>query len=206
MCPAGPTRRGTLRGGGTGEMDRRQFLQMSGLSVAAAGTLAFGGLKATAGIRDLRIRQAKEVPTICPFCSVGCGMVAHVKDHQLINLEGDVENPISEGSLCPKGASAFQFAYNKNRVLKALYRAPKSDKWQEVPLDKAYGDIAQRIKATRDKTFKETQTVGDKQITVNRTDGIAHIGSACIDNEENYLITKAMRGLGVVYLEHHARI
>lgn len=179
---------------------------MSGVSVAAAGALAFGELQAEGGIRDLRIRSAKEVPTICPFCAVGCGMVAHVQEHKLVNVEGDVENPINEGSLCPKGASAFQFAYNKNRVLKALYRAPKADKWQEVPLEKAWDEIARRIKETRDRTFMETQSVGSQTVTVNRTEGIAHIGSACIDNEENYLITKAMRALGVVYLEHHARI
>ncbi|HYG59296.1 MAG TPA: twin-arginine translocation signal domain-containing protein [Symbiobacteriaceae bacterium] len=183
-------------------MNRRDFLKLSGLSVAAAGSLALGAGKARAVTADLRIKRASEVYTICPYCSVGCGMIAHVADGQLINLEGDPDHPISEGSLCPKGSSAFQFAYNERRLRKALYRKPYESEWKTVEVDWALDQIAQRVKETRDRHFVETEA----GVTVNRTEAIANIGSACVDNEEAYLITKLMRALGVVYLEHHARI
>jgi len=183
-------------------MDRREFLKLSGFSVAAAGAMTLGGVKTQAVTSNLRIKKATEVHTICPYCAVGCGMIAHVEGGQLINLEGDVDHPISEGSLCPKGSSAYQFAHNDRRVLKARYRAPNATEWKTVDMDWALDHIAERVKATRDKYFTET----DSGVTVNRTDAIANIGSACIDNEEAYLLTKLMRSLGVVFLEHHARI
>lgn len=184
-------------------MDRREFLKLSGFSVGAAGALAMGEIKpAHAVTSDLRIKRATEVHTICPYCSVGCGMIAHVENGKLINLEGDSDHPISEGSLCPKGSSAYQFAHNERRLLKARYRAPHATEWKEVDMAWALDQIAQRVKNTRDKHFTETEN----GVTVNRLDAIANIGSACIDNEEAYLLTKLMRSLGVVFLEHHARI
>jgi len=184
------------------QLDRREFLKLSGLSVAAAGTLALGGDRALAVTSELRIKRATEVHTVCPYCSVGCGMIAHVENGKLINLEGDPDNPISEGSLCPKGSSAFQFAYNERRLTKALYRRPRSDQWETVEVGWALDRIAERVKATRDRHFIETED----GVTVNRCEAIANIGSACIDNEEAYLLTKLMRSLGMVFLEHHARI
>lgn len=184
------------------QMDRRDFLKLSGLSAVAAGTLALGTGVALAERPNLRIKRAKEVHTVCPYCSVGCGMIGHVQDGKLINLEGDPDNPINEGSLCPKGSSAFQFAYNDRRLQKALYREPFGTKWKEVELDWALDRIAERAKETRDKHFIEQEN----GVTVNRLEAIANIGSACIDNEEAYLVTKLMRAMGVVYLEHHARI
>lgn len=183
-------------------MDRRQFLKLSGLSAAAAGTLALTGGKAEAVTSELRIKRASEVHTVCPYCSVGCGMIAHVENGKLINLEGDADHPISEGSLCPKGSSAFQFAYNDRRMTKVLYRKPFAKDWETVTLDWAMAQVAKRVKDTRDKHFIDTES----GLTVNRLEAIANIGSACIDNEECYLVTKLMRALGVVYLEHHARI
>jgi formate dehydrogenase major subunit len=184
-------------------VNRREFLKLSGLSVAAAGVLSTSGESpALAVTADLRIKRAAEVRTICPFCSVGCGMIAHVEDGRLINLEGDPDHPISEGSLCPKGSSTFQFAYNDRRLKKALYRKPGGTAWETVEVDWALDRIAERVKTTRDKYFIPTED----GLTVNRCEAIANIGSACIDNEEAYLLTKLMRGLGVVYLEHHARI
>lgn len=184
------------------QVDRREFLKLSGLSVAAAGTLALGAPRGQAVTSNLRTKQAAEVHTVCPYCSVGCGMLAHVENGRLINLEGDPDHPISEGSLCPKGSAAFQFAYNERRLQKALYRKPGARDWETVELDWALDQIAQRVKTTRDKHFIETEG----GVTVNRCEAIANIGSACVDNEEAYLITKLMRSLGVVYLEHHARI
>lgn len=183
-------------------MDRREFLKLSGFSVAAAGTLAFGNGAAQAVTSDIRIKRASEVKSICPYCSVGCGLLAHVENGKLINLEGDVDHPISEGSLCPKGSSVYQFTHNERRLLKAKYRAPNSDKWEEIDMNVALDKIAAKVKATRDANWTAT----DGGVPVNRTDAIANIGSACVDNEEAYLITKLMRSLGVVFLEHHARI
>jgi formate dehydrogenase major subunit len=185
------------------QVDRREFLKLSGLSVAAAGTLVLGGVPQARGVTsNLRIKRATEVRTVCPYCSVGCGMIAHVQDGKLINLEGDPDNPISEGSLCPKGSSAFQFAYNDRRLSKALYRKPFGTAWETVDLTWALDRIAERFKATRDKNFLEQED----GVTVNRCEAVANIGSACIDNEEAYLLTKLMRASGMVYLEHHARI
>ncbi len=192
-------------------MNRRDFLKLSGVSAAGAAVLLFAEEREALAkdLKELRIARAKEVPTVCPHCSVGCGMISYVKDGQLLQLEGNPDSPISEGSLCPKGAASMQFAYdavgkpNPLRELKAKVRRPGSDRWEEIPLEKALDRIAERIKETRDKTFVERNEDG---LIVNRTEGIAHLGSACVDNEEAYLFTKLMRALGVVYLEHHARI
>lgn len=192
------------------ELNRRDFLRMSGFSAAATAAILFADETRTLAkdLKELRIARAKEVPTVCPHCSVGCGMIAYVKDGQLLQLEGNPDSPINEGSLCPKGAASYQFAYealgrpNPKRILKAKYRRPNSDRWEEVELDWALDQIARRIKETRDRYFIETEN----GVTVNRLEAIAHIGSACIDNEEAYLLAKLMRALGVVYLEHHARI
>lgn len=192
-------------------LNRRDFLKLSGVSAAGAAVLLFADEKEALAkdLKHLRVANAKEVPSVCPHCSVGCGMIAYVKDGNLLQLEGNPDSPISEGSLCPKGAASMQFAYdmvgqaNPLRELKAKVRKPFSDKWEEIPLTEALDKIAARIKETRDKSFVQTNKDG---LIVNRTEGLAHIGSACVDNEEAYLITKLMRSLGVVYLEHHARI
>lgn len=175
---------------------------MSGLSVVAAGSLALGPERAQAASSELRIRHATEVQTICPFCSVGCGMIAHVENGRVINMEGDPDHPISEGSLCPKGSAAIELITSDRRLTKALHRKPNSNQWETVDVDWALDQIAQRTKAARDQSF----VASDGGLTVNRTEAIASIGSACIDNEEAYLLTKLMRALGVVFLEHHARI
>lgn len=193
------------------ELNRRDFLRLTGVSAAATGVLLFGDerLALAKDLKDLRIAKAQEVPSVCPHCSVGCGMIAYVKEGQLLQLEGNPDSPISEGSLCPKGAATFQFAYealgkpNPLRILKPQYRAPKSGKWEDISWDEALDKIAQRLKETRDASFVHKNKDG---LIVNRTEGVAHIGSACLDNEECYLITKFMRSFGVVYLEHHARI
>lgn len=192
-------------------MNRRDFLKLSGVSAAGAAVVLFAEERDALAkdLKELRVANAKEVPTVCPHCSVGCGMIAYVKEGQLIQLEGNPDSPINEGSLCPKGAASRQFAYegvgkvNPLRELKAKIRKPHAEAWEEIDLDEALDLVAKRIKETRDKTFVEKNAAG---LTVNRTEGVAHLGSACVDNEEAYLITKLMRSLGVVYLEHHARI
>jgi formate dehydrogenase major subunit len=137
----------------------------------------------------------------------------------VIAVEGDPEHPINEGTLCPKGASISQLVNNDTRVLKPMYRAPGADSWKEVEWDWALDQIAKKVKDTRDRTFKltskakvkEKQPDGtekevEKVFTVNRTDALAHVGSAALDNEECYLLQKMMRSFGLVYIEHQARI
>lgn len=191
-------------------LTRRDFLKYSG--IAAAGlTLSQLGFDLSpvqsyaAELRtESRIKGAKETPTICCFCSVGCGiLVATDSKGKVINAEGDPDHPISEGALCAKGASSYQIAVNENRLKKVRYRAPYSDKWKEVSWDWALDKIAENIKKSRDKSFIEKNKDGK---VVNRTDGIASVGSAAMDNEECWLFQKMLRALGLVWIEHQARI
>jgi formate dehydrogenase major subunit len=189
---------------------RRDFLRYSG--VAAAGlTLSHLGFDMSpiqayaAELRtELRIKGAKETPTVCCYCSVGCGILVSTDSKgKVINAEGDPDHPISEGALCPKGASTYQIAVNKNRLTKVRYRAPNSDKWKEVSWEWAMNKIAANIKKSRDKSFIEKNADGK---VVNRTNGIASVGSAALDNEECWLYQKMLRALGLIYIEHQARI
>jgi formate dehydrogenase major subunit len=185
---------------------RRDFMKISGVTVAGA-ALSQLGLDLTpvqAYAAELRIKDAKETPTICCYCSVGCGiLVATDKTGKVINSEGDPDHPISEGSLCAKGAASYQIAVNDNRLKKVRYRAPKSDKWKEVSWEWALNEIAKRIKKSRDASFMEKNAQGQ---AVNRCNGIASVGSAALDNEECWLYSKLLRSLGLVYIEHQARI
>jgi formate dehydrogenase major subunit len=122
----------------------------------------------------------------------------------VVNAEGDPDHPINEGALCPKGMSVYQISHNNpNRLTKPLYREPYGSEWKEVSWDFALDKIAQRIKETRDKTFETTNKDGK---IVNRTLAIASLGSAAMDNEECYLYQKLLRSLGLIYIEHQARI
>jgi len=143
------------------------------------------------------------VTSVCPYCAVGCSQLVHVKGGRIINIEGNPESPINEGTLCPKGANTFQLTVNPHRVKKVLYRAPYSDHWEERPLDWAMNRIADRVKETRDADFVEER---DGTI-LNHLTTMACLGGATMDNEENYLIKKFFGGgLGVVSIENQARI
>lgn len=189
---------------------RRDFLRVSGIAAAGAtlGQLGFdltpAQLHAAELRTELRIKGAKDTPTVCCYCSVGCGiLVSTDKSGRVINAEGDPDHPISEGALCPKGGSTYQIAVNENRLKKVRYRAPYSDKWKEVSWDWALNKIALNVKKSRDKSFMEKNKDGK---VVNRTNGIASVGSAAMDNEECWLYSKMLRSLGLVYIEHQARI
>jgi formate dehydrogenase major subunit len=184
------------------DITRRTFLKFSGGTLAAAGAGLSVGVK-QAHAQSLKIRYAQEVPTICPYCGVGCGIIAHVANGKIINTEGDPNNPINRGALCPKGGSLFQIANNDKRMDKVLYRAPGADAWKEVEWDWALDKIARNIKKTRDTAFVTTNASGE---VVNRCENMAAIGGAALDNEEVYALTKMNRGLGLVYVEHQARI
>jgi formate dehydrogenase major subunit len=188
-------------------LNRRGFLK---LTVAAATVTAFSGLgiKVDAAEKrayELRTRGAKQTTSVCMYCSLGCGLIVHTneKTGRAINVEGDPDHPINEGSLCAKGASIFQLAENDKRVTKPQYRAPGSAKWEEKSWDWMYDQIAKRVKDTRDKNFQAKNAKGE---LVNRVEAIASIGSAALDNEECWLYQHMLRGLGLVYIEHQARI
>ena len=179
---------------------RRQFLK--GLTT---GTVAIGALTQAGcapAIPPLKTRGATATTTICPFCGVGCGQVVSTRGDKVINIEGDPGHPISEGTLCSKGASAIQVVNNPRRLQKVLYRKPHGTAWEEKTWDWALERIAARVKETRDKTF---QTTTDGRV-VNRTEAIACLGGSALDNEEAYLLVKLMRSLGLVYIEHQARL
>lgn len=199
-------------------ISRRDFLKISG-GVTVAGSLGAGLAPEQADAAELKTKGAKKTSSICPYCSVGCGIVVHTENGKVINTEGDPEHPINEGALCSKGSSLYQLVNNEKRVTKPLYRAPGAAAFKEVEWDWTLDEIAKRIKGTRDRTFKvvsksKVKEKGpdgvekevEKEFTVNRTDAIAHVGSAALDNEECYILQKWLRSLGLVYIEHQARI
>ena len=154
----------------------------------------------------LRPRTAtadKIVKSVCPFCAVGCGQNVYVQDEKLIDIEGDPDSPISRGRLCPKGAATFQLVTGTHRLQQVLYRRPGATSWELLPLEQALDMVAERVKKAREETWEAEDVNG---YTVNRTLGLAHLGGATLDNEENYLIKKLFSALGVVQIENQARI
>lgn len=187
------------------KLNRRTFIKLTG-SGAIGMTLAQLGIQmepVTAYAASLKTEGAKEVLSVCPFCSVGCHIIAHVRNNQLISTEGDPEYPASEGALCAKGASLLSLTRNPHRVTKPLYRAPFSDKWEEKSWDWTLDRIARRVKETRDKGFIKTNAKGQ---SVNRVENIFALGTSHMDNEECALVHQAVRSLGIVYTDHQARI
>ena len=196
------------------KVTRREFIQVTG--TAAAGLAVSGcaakvatksaDIKAYAQAQVLKTHEAKETLTICCYCAVGCGAIVHTDksgDGRVVNIEGDPDHVINRGALCPKGASIAQLAESKNRLTEPMYRAPNSNEWKTVSWDWAMDEIAKRIKSTRDATFTK---VNDKGQAVNRTSAIASVGSAALDNEECWTYQALLRAIGLVYIEHQARI
>ena len=179
---------------------RRQFLKGVTTGAAAIGALSQSACAPAAP--SLKTKGATETTTVCPFCGVGCGQVVSTRGGHVINIEGDPGHPISEGTLCSKGASAIQVVNNSRRLQKVLYRPPGGKKWEEKSWDWALERIAAKIKDTRDKTFMKASNGR----VVNRTEAIACLGGSALDNEEAYLLVKLMRALGLVYIEHQARL
>src|SRR5437870_5583883 len=151
-----------------------------------------------------RLRGAAVTESVCPYCAVGCGQLSYTKAGKVIDIEGDPESPINEGTLCPKGADAFQLAVNPHRLTHVLYRAPFSDRWERKPLDWALDQIAGRVKEARDTDFTACNEQGQR---INAVRAIGSLGGATLDIEENYLIKKLFcGGLEVVPIENQARI
>jgi len=190
------------------EVSRRGFLKVS--SGVAAGT-ALGGLAGLganlaptlARAQELRIKDAKATPSVCPYCSVGCATLVHTVAGKIVNIEGDPRSPHNEGTLCPKGAATYQLHVNPNRPMKVLHRAPGATDWEEWDLDRAMARVTELVKKTRDETFIERLDGGK---LVNMTPAIFSLGGATLDNEWNHIHQKLMRGLGIVAIENQARI
>ena len=186
-------------------MDRRSFIKL--LGTAAVGGAAGKASQAQASppppMKDLA--AARKTTSICPYCAVGCGLLVYTNrsSGQIIHIEGDPEHPINRGTLCAKGSGLYQMAVNPARMTKVLHRAPNSTEWEEKSWDWALERIAELVQQTRDASFETTNAQGQR---VNRTTAMAHLGSAALDNEECWLLQAMMRSLGLVYIEHQARI
>ncbi len=194
------------------DITRRGFLTLSG-AIASGLTLSPLGINLqptqayAAELNKMnRIKAAKQVTTICCYCSVGCGLVCSVDKNtgKIFNIEGDADHPINEGSLCAKGAGFFDLTEaNKHRLTKVLYRAPGGTEWETKDWNWALERIARLVKDTRDKEFVKLNGKGE---LVNRCENIGHYGSSNIDNEECWLVTVKSRALGLVYVDHQARV
>jgi formate dehydrogenase major subunit len=196
---------------------RRQFLKISsgaiGTTVAAEVCgLGINTAAAQAKAGNVPIKSGRQVPSVCPYCAVGCGQIVTVSDSgAIIDIQGNPDSPINQGTLCPKGAATYQLAINEQRWTKVKYRAPGSDHWEDKPLDWAMNRIAELTRKTRDANFNEFQEMPDgKGGTVKKrvmnTYAIASLGGATMDNEWNYAQQKLFHALGGVYLENQARI
>jgi formate dehydrogenase major subunit len=190
------------------DISRRDFIRVS---AGTGGAAALGGLvglgadlaPTLAAAAELRIKDAKTYPSICPYCSVGCATLVHTVDGKIANIEGDPRSPHNEGTLCPKGAAIYQLHVNPNRPTKVLHRAPGAADWEVWDLERAMSRVAELVKKSRDETFVERLENGAR---VNMTPAIFSLGGATLDNEWNHIQQKLLRGLGIVAIENQARI
>lgn len=193
-------------------LSRRSLLKLAGAAGAGLAVADVGVSLADVGkaAGTQKLSGAKEFTTACNFCSVGCGMVCHVRDGQLLNLEGDPDHVINEGSLCSKGAAMKATHESAQRVRSPRYRAPGSDKWEEISWDAALEKIAKKVKSVREANWITTEKVkekdGEVEYPANRTDALAFMGGAQNTNEECYLFQKMGRTFGSVIIEHQARL
>jgi formate dehydrogenase major subunit len=214
-------------------LNRRNWLKTA---LGGSAGLALGGLvdlrAVKAASQEAKLSNVSEFTTSCNFCSCGCGMIAAVRDGKLLTMEGDYDHIVNRGSLCVKGISMFATHTSANRLTTPRYRAPGSDRWEDISWDDAIARVAQKVRKTRDENWIATEKVdapelvvdraaGDRiqsaprfvphegplaEVPVNRTDAIGFMGGAQNTNEECYLFQKAARLLGLAYVEHQARL
>jgi formate dehydrogenase major subunit len=193
-------------------LTRREFLKRGAIGAGAIYVSSLGFdtavAQATTVKQQLRIEGATVSHSVCPYCAVGCSLIAYTRTGaggktELLQIEGNPDSPINEGTLCPKGATAMDLAISKRRVTSPLYRAPGADSFKQVSWAFVLDKLARNIKDSRDRTFVAKDEDGN---VVNRCEGIAFAGGAAFSNEEGYLATKLMRGLGLVFLEQQARV
>ena len=198
------------------DLTRRGFFKAAGAAFAT--TMAFELTSQTPAYAvepnaEWKLVNTEEYTNICCYCAGGCGSLCSVRDGELINLEGDPDHPINQGGLCPKGATMFQLrnivdpetreiVKNPDRVSKPMVRRPGSSEWEDITWEEAIQEIARHVKDTRDATFVETEN----GLTVNYTPGIASLGGSQENSEEEYLILKAMRSLGIIAIDNQARV
>ena len=159
-----------------------------------------------AGLEPRTMKADKVVKSICPYCAVGCGQNVFVKDGEITQIEGDPDSPISRGRLCPKGAASRNYIQSPIREYKVKYRRPYGTEWEELSLEEAMDMIADRLIKTRNETWEDRMETQEGEALLNRTQGIAHLGGATLDNEENYLMKKLYTALGIIQVENQARI
>ncbi len=187
-------------------INRRDFLKASGAGLGGLflyGVFNDDAIMARTLEKEPLKKSIGEVPTICPYDASGCGFIVAAEDGVVVNIEGDPDHPINRGAACSKGASLSQLHNNERRLSKVLWRRPGASDWEELSWDSALNKIARKIKDTRDANWIETNARGN---LVRRTEAIASVGGAAHDNEECYLLVKMLRALGLVYIEHQARI
>jgi len=190
------------------KLKRREFIKLSGATGVglALVDMGFDVAKVEASSKQFKLTGAREYTSVCTFCSCGCGMICHERNGKLINLEGDPDHIINEGALCSKGAAMSAVPNSDQRVTTPLYRAPGSEKWEEITWDTAVEKIADKILEIREKHWISDETVGGQTYRVNRTDALSFMGGAQNNNEECYLFTKMSRLLGSPFIEHQARL
>jgi formate dehydrogenase major subunit len=190
------------------QLTRRGFLKTSALGTSIA--LGFDVSIARAEMRELKIARTTETRSVCPYCAVGCGVILHTLGDgsknakaAVVHVEGDPDQPVSRGSLCPKGITLKDDITHRNRLTRPRVRRPGSDRWEEIGWDDAIAQIAKHIKTTRDRCFVETNAKGQ---VVHRNPGMAWIGGCTDTNEFNYLQWKVITALGVPYRDTQARV
>ena len=184
-------------------------MRVAGGAIVAS-TLGFDVRSAYAQSQELKISKTTETRSTCPYCAVACGVIIHTLGDkaknvttQVVHVEGDPDCPTNRGTLCPKGSSLYHDILNDRRLLRPEVRRPGSDRWEPIPWDQAFGEIARHIKTARDESFVATDARGR---TVNRCENIAWIGGCTDTNEFNYLVVKTMRSLGLAFIENQARV
>ena len=177
------------------------YRQLTGGDLLGRGSAATS--PRTAALEPRTAGADRVVKSICPYCAVGCGQNVYVKDERVIQIEGDPDSPVSRGRLCPKGSASEQLVNSPGRQTAMLYRRPYGTEWEPLDLETATDMLVDRILDTRERTWQEHDDDGNR---VRRTLGIAALGGATLDNEENYLIKKLFTAMGAIQIENQARI
>jgi formate dehydrogenase major subunit len=188
-------------------LSRRDFLKLSAGAAASVVILDMGDASKWPSPRAIPLtKRVGEKTTICPYDGSGCGFLVASENGKLLHIEGDPDHPVNRGAACAKGASMFQLgAQNPRRLSKVLYRRPGGTDWEEKDWDWALDQMARRIKKTRDENWIELDPAGSGT-PVRRTEAISSFGACALDNEEAYLLSKMLRSIGAVGIEHHARL
>ena len=196
------------------QLSRRQFMKLTGAGAvgSAIGSLGFGGLEEAVAqsIRPFKLARTTDTRNTCPYCSVSCGVIIYSlgdrsknAKSEIIHIEGDPDNPVNRGTLCPKGAGLLDFVHSKTRLRHPMHRKPGTDKFERVSWDFAMERIARLMKDDRDANFKVTNKDG---VTVNRWPTMGFLAGCATSNETGWLTHKVVRGLGIIQVDNQARI